>query len=276
MVATTKKTNLKELQQLPDKTFTLTVTLPQKDIQTEYQNIIKEIAQNFETKGFRKGKAPLDVVEKQISPEKITEQLVENLLTQTYRQKTKQFNLNPITSPKVKLLNPPLTLEKDWQFEITSCETPVVKIDPKYQDKIKQSNNKKNQTKEETTNKILDIISESCTLKLPQIIIENEIEHRLSHLIEQIDKANLTLDKYFESNNSNLENYKLQQTELIKKEWTLNLALDQIASNQKIETNSQEIENIAKNYPPEKKIDLNLLSYLIRQQKTLEFLSSLK
>lgn len=276
MTSTSKKISTNELKKLPDKTFVLTVTLPQKNILSEYQNLVKKVAQNFETKGFRKGKAPLDVVEKQISSEKITEEVVETLLSRAYREKSKQYDLHPITNPQIKLLNPPLTLEKDWQFEITSCETPQVKIDTKYLDKIKTANSQKNNSKEESTNKILDIISASSSLDLPQIIIDNEIDHRLSHLIEQINKANLTLEKYFQSNNTNQKDYIKEQTTLIKKEWTLNLALDQIAFDQKIEVSSQEVENVAKNYPPDTKIDLNLLNYLIRQQKTLEYLASLK
>ena len=63
------------IQKLKDKSFVLNLNIKVADIQKEYQQTLKSIQANFETKGFRKGKAPLSVVESQVSPQKIFEEV---------------------------------------------------------------------------------------------------------------------------------------------------------------------------------------------------------
>ncbi|PIT89462.1 MAG: trigger factor, partial [Candidatus Levybacteria bacterium CG10_big_fil_rev_8_21_14_0_10_36_7] len=44
------------------------------------QHVLAEIQATFEKKGFRKGKAPLDVVEQNISPQAVIEEVLNHLL----------------------------------------------------------------------------------------------------------------------------------------------------------------------------------------------------
>ena len=60
------------------------------DIKKEHQEHLKQFQANFETKGFRKGKAPLDVVEQNINPEKLFEEVASHLISHAYGEKIKK------------------------------------------------------------------------------------------------------------------------------------------------------------------------------------------
>ena len=100
------KTNSK-LDSFPDKSFTLSLTVSKSEISAERELVLKSIALNFENKGFRKGKAPISVIESQISPQKLLEEIINSLLPKIYSQAISEHQLKPATSPVVKIKNPP-------------------------------------------------------------------------------------------------------------------------------------------------------------------------
>ena len=93
------------IQKLKDKSFVLNLNIKVADIQKEYQQTLKSIQANFETKGFRKGKAPLSVVESQVSPQKIFEEVASHLISHRYSDAVKDHQLKPIIQPQVKFKN---------------------------------------------------------------------------------------------------------------------------------------------------------------------------
>ena len=69
-----------------DKTIKFELKLIQTDIKSAYQKTLKKASLNISIKGFRKWKAPLDLVEKEISSQKVFEQIVQDLLPPLYDQ----------------------------------------------------------------------------------------------------------------------------------------------------------------------------------------------
>jgi len=109
------KTNQPELKQLPDKTFIINLNLTQQQIQSEYQKVLVSVQSEFETKGFRKGKVPLDIVKEQISEERIIEEVASHLISDAYSKFIKENKLQPVIQPQIKITNAPISLDKDWQ-----------------------------------------------------------------------------------------------------------------------------------------------------------------
>lgn len=247
-------------------TFTFDITVPVEDIQKEYQHTLKLIQADFETKGFRKGKAPIDVVEQNLSKEKLIEEVVNHLLSHIYEQKIKENNLKPIIQPQIKIKNPPLTLDKEWQIEITGCELPEIKIDEKFFDEVK---------KEENIDKIIESLTKASQVDLPSILIDHDIENRLSQLVDQTNQAGITITQYFQNRKQTLEQYKESLKEQITKEWTLNLAINKIATEQKIEISQQEVQEITTKNPALSS-NLNLVYFFLTQQKVFAYLQNLK
>jgi len=90
---------------------------------------MKSLSADTKVEGFRKGKAPADLVNKKLRQEKIYDELIRKLLPDIYEHIIKTEKLEPAISPKVELKK---ALEKeDWLIEFTVALKPHVTI-PEY------------------------------------------------------------------------------------------------------------------------------------------------
>lgn len=272
---TLMKTNSSDLKKQNNKVFTLNVEIKVADIKSEYQEHLKHFQSNFETKGFRKGKAPLDVVEQNINPEKLFEEVASHLISHAYAEKIKEHELKPIIQPQVKFINKDVDFDHDWQIEITSCELPEIKLDNKYLSEIKKINLDKSLTDEnQKIEKIIDILVKNGEVNLPEILIESDTQNQLSQLIDQARQAGITVNDYLKNKGLTLEQYKENLKKQLIKEWTLNLAITQIAKEQKIEVSEKEVTDVAGTNPSLGQ-NKNFIYYLLTQQKVFDFLKKL-
>lgn len=273
------KTNKKEFEKMADNSFTIHLTITKEAVQKEYQHALTHAQENFESKGFRKGKAPLNVVEKNVSQEELMEHVASHLLSDAYEAKVKENNVNPIIQPQVKVLNPPVELSKDWEVEITGCELPNFEINKKCFDEVKKINNKKEIVKEEgktdKLDQIINIVIANSKTTLPPILVNADLEHRLSSLVDQITQAGTTVEQFLKNKNQTIEQYKDSIKEQIVKEWTLNLAIDAIFKEQKMEIKPEEGQKLLEKNPQLAE-NMNLVYYLLSQQKVFEYLQNLK
>ncbi|MFA6361385.1 MAG: trigger factor, partial [Candidatus Shapirobacteria bacterium] len=253
-------------------TFVLNIDIKKEEIQKEYQKTLKTIQSNFETKGFRKGKAPIDVVEAQISPEKTFEEVASHLISHHYADEIKANDLKPIIQPQVKFKNNSPDFNQDWQIEITSCELPEIELKEKYLEEIKKINQNKSITDEnQKMDQIVKTIIDNTKLDLADILVESDTETHLSQLINQTNQAGITVDKYLESQKQTLEQYKEGLKKRIIEEWTLNLAINKIAKDNKIEVTEAEVKGILDKNPALSQ-NINMVHYLLIQQKVFDFL----
>lgn len=103
----------------------------------EYSKACKKISESINIAGFRKGKAPMNVVEKHVGEQAVQREVIENVFPQEYYKAVSENNLAVITEPKVESfefekgkdlkiiakveLKPEVTLEKykdlDFKFD---------------------------------------------------------------------------------------------------------------------------------------------------------------
>lgn len=262
-----------QLQQHPDRTFVVTLILHQDEIESARQSILKKFQAEFETKGFRKGKAPLNVVEANVSTSKLIEEVLSELASHQYSHVIQDKKLHPIIEPQVKILNPPLEFDKDWQVEITGCELPEIKLDKKYQSEIKKINIEKLDDNQKLTKTMTALVTHS-TVTIPEILLMADVNHKLADLVDQTKAAGMTVQSYLKSRNQTLEQYQQQLMTQVKNEWITNLAIDRIAKDENLTVSDQEADNLlAKN--PALKSNPNLVYYLLTQQKVFDFLKKL-
>lgn len=260
------------IQKLKDKSFTLTIEIKSTDILKEKQKILNSFQQNYEAKGFRKGKAPLNVVESQITPEKMFEEVASHLISEKYSEIIKTNNLRPIIQPQIKFLNEHPDFDHDWQIEITSCELPEIELDIKYLSEIKKINsNKEIKDENQKMDQIIKTLISNSKLDLPKILVESDLQSHLSGLIDQANQAGITVQQYLESQKQTLDSYKENLKKRITEEWTINLAINKIAIDNKIEVSQEEVNEVTTKNPKLSQ-NINMVYYLLTQQKVFEFL----
>ncbi len=267
------KNTLSNLQKNKDKTFVLKVTLTPSETNSTYETVLKSIQTNFESKGFRKGKAPIEYVKANVSQEKIIEEILSTLISEKYNAVLKEEDLHPIVQPQVKILNPPLIFDKEWQVEVTGCELPEIKLEDKYIEEVKLINASKDEAKVKLDKTISSLIKHS-KVEIPTLLINADLENKLSQLIDQTRQAGLTVSQYLKSRNQTIEQYQEELSKQINQEWITNLAIDSIAKSQKITVTEKEVDEIvSKN--SQLSSNLNLVYYLLTQQKVFDHLKTL-
>lgn len=266
------KTNQTNIEKLANKTFVAKLTISQDKIAKTHQEILKSIQADFESKGFRKGKAPMDVVEREISFEKLFEEVASKIISQEYGQVIKDNNLKPITQPQVKFDKQPTDFKTDWEIEITACELPEINLDKNYLEKIKKIKADTTLTDEnKKTEEIVKSLISSAKLDLPAILIESDLQHQLSHLVEQAQQAGISVNQYLESQKTNIEDYRKNLEKRIIEEWTINLSIQKIALDEKIEVTEAEIKEVTDKNPALLQ-NINMVHYILTQQKVFDFL----
>ncbi len=79
----------------------LNITIPAKDAVDAYNAAVRAIAQHVKIDGFRPGKAPRNVIERQIGVERIKQEAIENLMQKVINQAITENNLDIITQPYI-------------------------------------------------------------------------------------------------------------------------------------------------------------------------------
>lgn len=266
------KTNLKNIKKEANKSFTINLTIGKNKIKKAHQEILKSFQSESKTKGFRKGKTPLDMIEKENSFEKIFEKVASKVISQEYAEFIKANELRPIIQPRVKFEKAPADFNNDWQIEITSCELPEITLAKDYLEKIKKVRKASKATDEnQKTDEIIKSLLSSAKLDLPEILIESDLQHQLSQLVKQAQQMNITVEKYLENQKTTMKDYQANLKKKISREWTLNLSIQKIAKEQKIEITPEEVQAIIKTNPALEQ-NMNLTNYILTQQKVLNYL----
>ena len=79
----------------------LDITIPAKDAADAYNAAVKTISQYVNIDGFRKGKAPRQVVERHVGTERIKQQAIEHLMPKAIQEAVKENSLDLITQPYI-------------------------------------------------------------------------------------------------------------------------------------------------------------------------------
>lgn len=279
---------------LPKNTVELIIDIPKQEIKSAYQKAFLSLQKELTLPGFRKGSVPKELVEKNIKKEKVYEKLIADLIPRIYEEIIKKENLTPLSLPKIELLK--AKEEEDWQIKITLAQKPTVdlknlkqivqkvKAEQKKEDiwvpgktqKEKENQEVKNQ---KLLNLILNALLKEISCEISDLLIEEELNHRLASLLDDIKKIGLTVDAYIKSKNLTVEQLKEQYRKEIEETYKLEFILLAIADKENITVEKQDLEKIFVNLSPEerKKAEENSYFYasILRKQKTLDFLINL-
>jgi trigger factor len=264
-----------------DGSVALTITIPWTDVAKTYEKVVVDMVKNAELPGFRIGKAPRELVEKNIDKTKVYEEALKTLIPASYNTAITEQKVKPIVSPKIELKD--ATENKDWIFIAHTCEQPTVTVGD-YKKAIQGTKTKilkpGEEPKKPTLDELLMALYTTVTVTLPPLLIEHEVNRLLSELIDQTKKLGLTVEQYLASTQRTSETIKKEYEEQAKRTLTLEFALEEIADGEGILVSDDDIDAVIKTgkTDEEKKALENQRYYLasvLRRQKTLDFLASI-
>lgn len=272
------------IQKLEDGTISLTITIPSNRVEEVKKEVLDSLVAEAELPGFRKGKAPRNLVEEKLDKEKVKEDVLRKLLPQTYLEAIKEHNLNPIVSPQIHVTA--LDESKDWQYTALTCEAPQVDLGP-YKENIKKVTAKskivvpgQKEPEPVSFDELTKGLLASVKITVPKLILQGETDRLLSQTLDEIKKLGMTLDQYLASTGKNPESLRAEYEQKAQRDIKLEFSLQKVADTEKINVSDEEIDKAVKEAKTEeerKSLEANkyLLATIIRQRKTLEFLRSL-
>lgn len=275
------------LTRLAGSAFELTMTVPWADIKKIYDQVFDELAAEIEVEGFRKGKAPKEVIQSKIDKSKIYSEVVNRILPESYAKALQEHGIKPVISPKVRITPMDIGEEKDWQFIAHAAEKPKVDLD-NYKDAIKTLNSsgkiwtpgEKPEEKTKKINEIIEKLLEVCKVELAEILVESEVNRLMATLIDDVRAAGLTYEQYLASKGETADSLKQKYQKQAETALKLEFVLEAVADDLAVKVTDQEINAIIdKETDSAKKQALKDQSYLlasiIRRENTLTKLLAL-
>lgn len=283
------------IKKLPANTHEIIIDISWDEIEKEYKGAFDIILAEFSLEGFRKGKVPSSIAEKHIPRDQVYTQLIRTLLPRIYEDIIKKEGLKPVVAPKVDLVK---AKEKEtWQIKATVAEKPTVELGD-YKKKVQeakaslkkddiwvpgkdQEQGKDDKAKnDKALNIALTTLIKEVKCDVSELIIETELNRKLSQLVDDVQKIGLTVDGYLQSKGLTMEKLKEQYGKEITEMYKLEFILLDIADKEKIEVGQGELEKLFGNLKNEaEKTAAMSNSYfyasVLRKQKTLDFLISL-
>jgi FKBP-type peptidyl-prolyl cis-trans isomerase (trigger factor) len=141
----------KDIKKLNAHEYSITIDIPQETVTKEVSLVTSMMGENLTISGFRKGKAPQDMVIRSVGEEKIKEELIQRLLGTSLYQVLQEEKIVPVINPKVE--NMEVSLTGPLKFTTIITTYPEVKISG--YDKIKV---KKDPAKEVTDVEIDQVV----------------------------------------------------------------------------------------------------------------------
>ena len=286
-----------KLKRLPKATLEINLVIPLADIKKEKKEAFLRLQKELTVEGFRKGKAPLPIAEKHLSQEAIYQEMIKSLLPKIYDEILHKDSLRPIINPRIELVK--AKEGEDLEIKISLAEKPLVdlknykKVIEGVKSKLKKDDiwvpgkepaSAKATTAEEDKSKlinpILEAVLKEATVEVSDLIIDEELNHRLARLVDDVEKIGMTTEAYLKSKNITMDQIKANYRREIEDTYKLEFILAEIADKENIKVEKEDIDKLLANIKDEKerKIAMENSYYyasVLRKQKTLDYLISL-
>jgi trigger factor len=175
----------------------------------------------------------------------------------------------------------------DWVIKATTCEIPEVILGD-YKKKVAGElrslkltvNDKDTKTTKPSDDQVITALLKSVDVVVPQILIEEEVNGRLSQLLARIEKLGLTLEGYLASIKEDSNTLRDKYTQQAKEAIILEVALNKISEEEKIVVTDKEVDQfiVSTGSDPSKvqKEQKDTLIRVIQRRKALEILANLQ
>ena len=285
------------VEKLPNSELKITTTIENSKVAASYEKIVEEIVKNSDIKGFRKGKAPKEVVLEKADVSKIHGEVISDLLKTYYPQILKEKSIFPYSNPKIDVKE--FEIDKDFIFEAIVATKPEVKIGDykkiikklyvekekefkKAQSDVKEGEEAPKEMPELTAEDIVNAIVEESKIDLSELMINEETDRLLERFINQIRQLNLNVDQLLKAQNKSYDDLLADHKKIAENNIKSEFILNEIIKDQKLEASEEEMVEFASNLGDEnlKNQLLNTsekwyLKAMIEKNKALDYLKNL-
>lgn len=291
-----KKNFTSTIAKSDDGTIQITFRIPYSGIRKARESVLKKLAEGVEVKGFRRGKAPLSKVEEKLDQNSVLEKTLSLILPKLLSEAIEKYKIKPSMYPRFELIK--AKPEEDWEIRAITCEIPEFELGD-YKKIIKESlqtqkiwtpnSQKINQntghepTREEKEQNVLRALLDCVKVKVPKVLIDEEVNLRLAKLLEKLEKLALSLESYLASTGKTTEDLKQEYQRMAYETIALELILNKVANQENLQVDSKEIDAAieAAQVDPKLSLELNkterrkFIESILRRRKALDFLVSL-
>ena len=239
-----------------DGTIQINFNFPWPIVTAEEKKVLDKEKEVVTVQGFRKGMAPIEKVRQAIPKEKLVEKILQNVLPKALSEAIGKFKITPALYPKFELIS--ANDNETWQVRTTTCELPTVELG-NYKKAIEQEAKSrviwtpdkgkdapKETSQQEKEEAVLKVLLSSVKINIPKILIEEEVNTKLSRLLEKIEKLGLSLDAYLNSIGKDVKSLREEYTKQAEESLKIELILNKIAAEENIQIKEKEIEETLK------------------------------
>lgn len=286
-----------EKKDLGNNTKEYQITVAWDEIKKRYNDAFDIISKDLKLGGFRRGKVPKKLAEKHVKRDDVYRKLLELYIPTLYEELQKQESLRTIVTPKIELTS--AKEGEDWKITVTVAEKPQIHLG-NYKEKIRElkasmkgqdiwvpgkdvaDENKKTfeQKKSDLLNKVLNLLITEVNVAISDLVIEQELNRRLTQLVDDIRQIGLTMENYLKSKNETMESIRQRLEREISEMYKIEFILEEIADVEKITVEKSDLEALSAQIKDEKQrkemvSNAYLYASILRRQKTLDYLMGL-
>ena len=115
-----------KIEEVTDAEVEITAEVPAEEVTKHYNKILEKERKDTEIDGFRKGKAPLEMVERKIGQGPLMQSVAESLLNEEYRRIIEEKDLKPLGRPEITITK--IAPGNDLGFKIKTALMPEVEL----------------------------------------------------------------------------------------------------------------------------------------------------
>jgi FKBP-type peptidyl-prolyl cis-trans isomerase (trigger factor) len=299
----TTKSKQSVIARSDDGSIQITFTVPFKLIDKTRKATAEELGRDITVPGFRRGKAPLAKLLDHIPQDSLIEKTLSKILPGLINSAIKQHKIRPSIYPKFELVK--AVDGEDWQIRAKTAEIPEFTLgnyksqvrgalraskiwtpkDANAKSKLVKSTkeNLKQLSRTEKEQLVIKTLLETINVKIPKMFIEEEVNSKLSNLLERLEKLGLTLESYLSSIGKTADQvrkeYEKQSNEFI----ALSLILSKIADKEGVKIDKKQVDeairissadkNLAKDFETDER--RKLIEEVLRKREVLNMLVAL-
>lgn len=124
-------------EKIKPTTIKLIITADQAEIDRVKQEVLQHLAKHVKVQGFREGKAPANLIEKQLDPSQLQTEFLERAVSDLYTGAVQQQNLRPAAQPQITInkfvpfTTLEFTAEVDAVGDVKLTDYKQIKLPPK-------------------------------------------------------------------------------------------------------------------------------------------------